>query len=411
MRTALRSANRRIQSVRTQANSCLIVSTAARPSPGTDRSTPAAPTAVPSTAPALAELERALDVFRTVNRTAKDVVSDSHLQQLEWVASELALALPLGLTETASGSLADLLTSDAVHAYLLLGRRQPATLPFTECESPSGKGRLIVMAHRTRRSAGPVKPLLKTPVRIGSLDAAALVGELRQLHEEAEDKDVERMPADGELFQALLYLESHKGALKNPEARRVAGIKRVQLWEYLREQVDLHQAQAIEDARAANATWADLVPALAVNAASAAYNKAKRLRAAVLSTASHGDRPVRRTPEAVVEVERQIAAQAAAERRAEEEARRRHELVFPVAQRLLEHRAGLTEDEDVIYWLNEVAEVLPRCETPTQKVSLRTYVQAVVRELRKSESRTGRPVATTEEARLAYAAAADLFPR
>jgi hypothetical protein len=98
-------------------------STARHLSDSGDRPTPAvALTAVPSTAPALRELERVLDVFRTVNRTAKDVVSDSRLQQLEWVAGELALALPLGLTETAGDSLAELLAPDAVHAYLLYGR-------------------------------------------------------------------------------------------------------------------------------------------------------------------------------------------------------------------------------------------------------------------------------------------------
>lgn len=57
---------------------------------------------MPSTATAVLELERVLDVFRTVNRTAKDVVSDARLQQLEWVAGELAIALPLGLSETAA---------------------------------------------------------------------------------------------------------------------------------------------------------------------------------------------------------------------------------------------------------------------------------------------------------------------
>jgi integrase len=88
-----------------------------------DRPTPAvALTAVPSTAAAIFELERVLDVFRTVNRKAKDVVSDARLQQLEWVASELAIALPLGLSETAGDSLEDLLAPDAVHAYLLLAR-------------------------------------------------------------------------------------------------------------------------------------------------------------------------------------------------------------------------------------------------------------------------------------------------
>ncbi|MER6109320.1 site-specific integrase [Streptomyces hirsutus] len=89
-----------------------------------DRPTPAvALTPVPSPAAAVLELERVLDVFRTVNRTAKDVVSDARLQQLEWVAGELAIALPLGLTETAGDSLTDLLAPDAVHAYLIYGRR------------------------------------------------------------------------------------------------------------------------------------------------------------------------------------------------------------------------------------------------------------------------------------------------
>ncbi|MGW2550068.1 hypothetical protein [Streptomyces sp. NPDC001635] len=98
-------------------------STALHISAGGDRPTPAAAlTAVRSTAPALRELERVLDVFRTVNRTAKDVVSDARLQQLEWVAGELAIALPLGLTETAGDSLAELLAPEAVHAYLIYSR-------------------------------------------------------------------------------------------------------------------------------------------------------------------------------------------------------------------------------------------------------------------------------------------------
>ncbi|MFI5990223.1 hypothetical protein ACIBAC_00015 [Streptomyces sp. NPDC051362] len=98
-------------------------STARHTSDSDDRPTPAAAlSAVPAHAKALRDLERILDVFRTVNRKAKDVVSDSRLQQLEWVAGELALALPLGLTESAGDSLAELLSPDAVHAYLLYGR-------------------------------------------------------------------------------------------------------------------------------------------------------------------------------------------------------------------------------------------------------------------------------------------------
>ncbi|MFI5688412.1 hypothetical protein [Streptomyces sp. NPDC051636] len=264
------------------------------------------------------------------------------------------------------------------------------------------------MARPARKSAAPTKPLLKPPVRIGNLDTAAVIGELRQLHEDAEDENVGGMPADEELFGALLYLEASAGALKNEKAQRQAAIARVRMWQYLREQADLHQARAVEHARAVGVEWADLVPALAVNTPSAAYNKAKRLKAATLTDASRGDRPVRRTPEAVLEAERRAAARAAADRRAEEEAARRHALLAPVALRLLEHRSGLDDDGEVTYWLDQIAAVLPSCQTPTQLVSLRTYVEAAVREMRKRERTTGRPPASTPQAQFAYAAAAEV---
>lgn len=162
------------------------------------------------------------------------------------------------------------------------------------------------MKKRARSSARPTNPLVKPPVRIGSLDAAAVVAELRQQHENAEDPAVERMPADDELFGALLYVEKHAQALsKQPaEVQRAAALKRVQLWEYLREQTELHQARAVEDARSAGAQWIQLAPALAVGAPSAAYNKAKRLKAVELVDETPLAKQVRRTPEAVLKAER-----------------------------------------------------------------------------------------------------------
>ena len=266
------------------------------------------------------------------------------------------------------------------------------------------------MSRSAHRSKGPTKPLLKAPVRIGHLDTGAVIGQLRQLQEQAEDEDLDRMPADEELFGALLYLEAHADALKSVEARRASAIARVRLWEYLRQQADVHQSRAVEDARAAQAEWAELASALAVNAPSAAYNKALRLRAAALTDPANPTLPVRRTPEAVLLAERQAAARAAAERRAEEEASRRHVLLAPVARRLLEHRAALDDDDDVTFWLDQIEAVLPHCETPTQFVSLETYVLATVRALRKVERTTARPAATTVDAQLAYAAAAELLP-
>ncbi|MFJ6651101.1 hypothetical protein ACIQPS_36430 [Streptomyces sp. NPDC091290] len=241
------------------------------------------------------------------------------------------------------------------------------------------------------------------------MDAAAVVGELRQLHEDAVDPNVERMPADEEIFGALLYAEKHANALRRlpSEQQRAAALKRVKLWQFLSEQSEVHQARAVNDARAVGAEWQELAPVLAVKAASAAYNKARRLQAAALMEDSPEAEPVRRTPEAVLATEQRRIRQQEAERRAEEAAQQRHHLLMPVAQRLLQHRDSLLLDEDAEYWLDEVAEVLSNCSTPIQTVSLSRYLAAVVRALTNAERHTARPAATTDDARLALAAVAE----
>lgn len=266
------------------------------------------------------------------------------------------------------------------------------------------------MKKRVRSASRPTKPLVKAPMRIGPLDAPAVVGELRKMHENAEDPDVERMPADDELFGALVYAEKHVQALRGqpPEVQRAAALKRVQLWEYLREQTEVHQARAVDDARRAGAQWIELAPALAVGAPNAAYNKAKRLKAVQLIDGTPQAKPVRRTPEAVLDAERRIALEEAAERRAQEAAQRRHELLIPVATRLLEQRESLQRDEDADYWLEEIEAVLPHCRTPLQMVSLNRYLDAALRALLKLEKRTGRSPALTDEARLVLDAAVEL---
>ncbi|MGW1584797.1 hypothetical protein [Streptomyces sp. NPDC002338] len=70
----------------------------------------------------------------------------------------------------------------------------------------------------------------------------------------------------------------------------------------------------------------------------------------------------------------------------------------------------MDDDGDVTFWMDQIAAVLPSCRTATQLVSLQTYVEAVVRELRKIE-RTRRAATTTVNARLAYAAAAELVTK
>ncbi|WP_329295632.1 hypothetical protein [Streptomyces sp. NBC_01455] len=245
-------------------------------------------------------------------------------------------------------------------------------------------------------------------MRIGRIDSAAVVGELRQLHEDAEDRNIDQMPADEELYGALLYLETNFMALKGDEARRTAALSRVKLWEYIRERADIHQQRAIEDARSAAIEWSGLTHVLAVNTPSAAYNKALRMRASAMADASQGELAVRRTPEAVLEAEQRAAALAAAERRVAAEASRRHILLAPVAHRLIQHRDGLDDGDEISYWLDEIEAVLPNCHTATQLISLETYVRAAVRELRKTERRTARQAGTTGEAQRAYAAAVAL---
>ncbi|NMO34501.1 hypothetical protein HG826_13055 [Streptomyces sp. GMY01] len=237
-----------------------------------------------------------------------------------------------------------------------------------------------------------------------------MVAELRQLHEAAGDPDIERMPGDEEIYAALLYTEKHASALRHcaAEVQQSAALKRVQLWEYLREQTDLHQLRAVTDARSAGVPWVQLAPVLAVAAPSAAYNKTKRLQAVTLTDDTPDGRPVRRTPEAVLEAERRRALEAEAERRRQEAAERSHRLLLPVARRLVEQREALVLDEDAEYWLDEISAVLPDCVTPTQMLSLNRYLAAAVRSLRKLEQRTASPVTTTQEAHAAYLAAAAL---
>ncbi|MGW5652617.1 hypothetical protein [Streptomyces humi] len=266
------------------------------------------------------------------------------------------------------------------------------------------------MTKRRRRATQPTKPLLKAPQRIGFLDSGAVVGELRQIHEDADDPDAERMPADDELFGALLYAEKHAQALRSrPEAvQRAAALKRVQLWEYVREQSEIHQTRAVEDARQAGAQWIELAPAMAVNAPSAAYNKAKRQKAVELLDETLERQRVRRTPEAVLQAERRLMREQAAERRAQEVAQLHHALLLPVVSRLLEQREFLRSDDDVDYWLEEIEAVLPHCRTPLQKASLDRYFDAALRALSKLERDTAHPVALNEAARLALAAAVEL---
>ncbi|RDD84345.1 hypothetical protein [Streptomyces parvulus] len=218
------------------------------------------------------------------------------------------------------------------------------------------------------------------------------------------------MPSDEEVYGALLYLDAHASALTalSSDHQREAALERVLLWQYVRERLDRLQDRAISDARAAGAPWTALAPALAVSSPSAAYNKARRLRVAALAEEVDGEQ-LRRTPEAVRKAEQRIATRRRAEERELSAIRKRHDALLRAAGRLVDERDALLRDEDVDYWLEELQEVLPRCETPTQMAGLSRYAHALVRALRKAEGAAGRPLANTPEAHAAYAAVASLF--
>ncbi|MFG2197109.1 hypothetical protein [Streptomyces sp. NPDC048639] len=259
------------------------------------------------------------------------------------------------------------------------------------------------MAQRKSRPRfDPKKPLVRARTRIGKLDAPAFISELRELHEQAEDPDVERMPGDDELYGALRYAETHANKLKDKD-RAHAACTRAKLWEYLREQTDLHQLNAVNDARESGVEWAALAAPLAVNTGTAAYNKAKRLQTVTIT-----DTTIRRTPAAANEAQRRLAEAAAQERRRIEAAQRRHHLVQAIARSLLAQRNNLASADEADYWLDQIEAVLEDCETPTQQLSLDRYLGATVRALRKLTP-GDLPLEHAAETKRALAAAAALF--
>ncbi|MFD8316274.1 hypothetical protein [Kitasatospora purpeofusca] len=267
------------------------------------------------------------------------------------------------------------------------------------------------MTPRRGRSTSKTKaaaPLLKAPVQLALSNPDALVRELRDLHEKYGSAD--SMPDDSELYGALLWTERHAADLRRaPDAvRQRAALARVQLWQHLREQLDRHQLAAVDDARAAGVEWAALAGPLAVAAASAAYNRAARMRAAGMIDPE--GQPIRRTPEAVVHTLAQIANEQRKAQRREAAAAGLHAAVAAAAGRLVASRKELPPDEDVQDWIDEVELTLADCDAAAQQVRLHRYVVATVRALHRFTRTHGSPPATASEA-LAAVAAANALPQ
>ncbi|GAA1126765.1 hypothetical protein [Kitasatospora arboriphila] len=259
---------------------------------------------------------------------------------------------------------------------------------------------------RTHPAARPkaTAPLLKAPLRLDLQRPGDLVDELRRLHERHGGAD--SMPDAGELYGVLLWAERNAHRLdRAPESeRQQAALHRVTLWQHLREQIDRRQAAAVDAAREAGAQWTALADPLAVNGPSAAYNKAARLRAATLTDPD--GQPVRRTPEALADAEARIARRQLEDRRRAQAADELHHVLTAVATRLLAHQDALpTADEDVAYWLEELATELED-GTPA---GLHRCLGAAVRALHRHARGSGQPLAATTDA-LAAVAAAEALP-
>ncbi|MBD3004891.1 hypothetical protein [Streptomyces sp. 5-10] len=166
---------------------------------------------------------------------------------------------------------------------------------------------------------------------------------------------MERMPPDNELWGVLLYCERRASALRDPRLAREAALLCVHLWEYVTQQQDLHKIRAAHRALDAGATWIELAGPLRVSGPSGAYQKIRRLRAAELSALPEVG-PVRRTPEAVARVEKELAESERKRRRSGFVVEEEGEEWTAQAQALLQVGESLPRDEAgiVAFWLEQM---------------------------------------------------------
>jgi len=233
------------------------------------------------------------------------------------------------------------------------------------------------------------------------------VQRLRDLHELGDDPAFERFPATDELLLVLEHAQRWAGNLKQPGNTPVnvsgeAAVLRVKLWQYLREQADAGQLKAIEHGRAAGVPWQHFTEALCVTSKQGAFQKAQRLKAEQVREPGE-----RRTPE----VAREHADRAAAEERAERAMIIAQERRFPAAQHitrlLLEQRDDLTLDDMAAYWLSELTKTIDDRDNPAKRARFTSWLEALVRAIQGHARESGRPPATTDEARRALALATD----
>jgi hypothetical protein len=185
------------------------------------------------------------------------------------------------------------------------------------------------------------------------------------------------------------------------------------LWQWLREQIDVHQLRAVDDARSADVEWSRLVRPLGVESVPGAHNKVRRMRAA---EAGANGTPVRRTPEAVTAALAARAAEEAQARARAQAALARAGRILTTARLICAQACDLLTDDgegDIEYWIGEVEAVLADVEeagapTEVQVASLAACLSRASQGIRRLARTRGGRAARTEQAAAALDAAASI---
>ncbi|MER6256289.1 hypothetical protein ABT224_33560 [Streptomyces sp. NPDC001584] len=242
--------------------------------------------------------------------------------------------------------------------------------------------------------------------RMTGVHPRIVAAELYELHAAANRGEdyLADWPGDSELYGVLVFAQAHAGRLKDQGALQQAALYRIQLAEWLREQADPLQLQAIDDARAAATAWERIALVLgfvqragetATPLASSAWKRARRLRVAV-----HGGPEDRRQPEVAQVIETRAVQEELLRRERERVEDIRYPAMDRAARALLHHfRAGdLLVDADDGFWWGELAEAVDDRQSVSERATLVVYVRGAVRETFDYAVRTGQAPALTDEA-------------
>ncbi|MFD4320447.1 hypothetical protein [Streptomyces sp. NPDC058548] len=271
------------------------------------------------------------------------------------------------------------------------------------------------MGRRAMKKVAPKATRERRPARrLQGVDPRVLAGQLYELHARAERQGdqgyLERWPGDGETHGVLHFAQAYADRLEG-EAYRRAALLRITLTEWLRQQADPLQLQALDDARGAGVQWDQVALVLQYTNRdgepnpSSAFNRHASLKVAVLG------RPEDRRQPHVARIIEARAVQEELERRERERAEdARYPAMDAAARALLEHfeSGEILSDPDDDFWWGELASVVDDRQDASERANLVVYVRGVVRETYAHARRAGEPPTTTGRARRALEGAAAL---